>query len=64
MGARRLDAHPSTLECIDQDPDYIPGGSPDGDAADFYFTVAYCDAGLQCPPYRPNKPITCIVCTQ
>ena len=64
MAERSDNMHKSTFECVDKDPDYIPGEAADHDEALFYFTRAVCDQGLLCPPYIDNKAITCVVCTQ
>ena len=64
MSTLPTSAHPSTLECVDQDPDYIPGEAEDKPGGMFLFARAICNKGLQCPPYAHNKAITCVVCTQ
>ena len=53
----------SMFECIDKDPECVPGSAADTDGALFYHTEATC-ADLPCPPYDPQKELTCVVCTK
>ena len=53
----------STFECIDRDPDWVPGSAANTDPALFYHTEATCTE-LPCPPYDPEKELTCVVCTK
>ena len=50
-------------ECVDKDPDCIPGSAADTNGALFYHTEANCN-GMPCPPYDPQKELTCAVCTK
>ena len=52
-----------TFECVDKDPECIPGSAGDENGALFYHTEATC-TGLPCPPYDPQKELTCAVCTK
>lgn len=52
------------FECVDSRPDVIPGtGGETPHVSVFYHTEANCN-GLQCPPYNPQKELTCVVCTR
>ena len=52
------------FECVDGDPDVIPGlGADSRSATVFYHNEASCN-GLQCPPYDPQKELTCVVCSK
>ncbi len=51
------------FECVDQNPDRIPGSAPNNDGALFYHVEATCN-GLPCGPYDPQKELTCVVCTK
>ena len=53
----------ATFECVDQDPERIPGSAGNENGALFYRTEATC-TGLPCPPYDPQKELTCAVCTK
>ena len=53
----------TVFECIDNTPESVPGGAADTNPALFYHTEATCTA-LPCPPYDPQKELTCIVCTK
>ena len=64
MGEHHGNPHPTTLECVDQDPEFIPGEEGNKKGGHFYFTRAVCNQGLLCPPYVDTKAITCVVCTQ
>ena len=52
------------FECVDKNPDSIPGSFPnDRTSAVFYHAEATC-TGMPCPPYDPQKELTCAVCTK
>ena len=50
-------------ECVDQNPDTVPGSASSTDGALFYHVEANCN-GMACPPYDPEKELTCAVCTK
>ena len=52
-----------TFECLDKDPESIPGSAASIDGALFYHVEATCN-GLPCPPYNPQKELTCAMCTK
>ena len=58
-----------TYECVDKDPESIPGlnaqfgRSGGGTVAYFQLVEAVCDT-LTCPPYSAEKELTCVVCTR
>ena len=61
-----LQGHPhyrTMFECVDKNPNSIPGSAPSVDGALFYHTEAAC-TGMPCPPYDPQKELTCTVCTK
>ena len=51
------------FECVDKNPHSIPGSAPSIDGALFYHVEAHCK-GMPCPPYDPQKELTCAVCTK
>ena len=51
------------FECVDKNPDSIPGSASNVNGTLFYHTEATC-TGLPCPPYDPQKELTCTVCTK
>ena len=55
----------NTFECVDKSPESIPGSAAHTgiDGAHFYYVEATCN-GLPCPPYDPQKELTCAVCTK
>ena len=53
----------ATFECVDKDPECIPGSAGNENGALFYHTEATC-TGLPCPPYDSSKELTCAVCTK
>ena len=56
--------HRSTYECVDKDPESVPGQDAwSGDSAIFYHVEPNC-AGLSCPPYDAQKELTCVVCSR
>ena len=55
--------HRTMYECVDKNPNTIPGSAADTNGAVFYHTEATCN-GLPCGPYDPQKELTCAVCTK
>ena len=49
--------------CVDKNPDRVPGEAANTDGALFYNIEAAC-TGILCPPYDPEKELTCAVCTK
>ena len=52
------------FECVDGNPDTVPGQAGSHHGAFLYHTEATCSDGLLCPPYDPQKELTCAVCTK
>ena len=51
-------------ECVDKDPESVPGLNAGSDPRAFFELVEpYCN-GLSCPPYDGEKELTCVVCTR
>ena len=64
MSTKALHSHYRTMfECVDKNPDSVPGSAPSVDGAVFYHTEASC-TGMPCPPYDPQKELTCAICTK
>ena len=64
MSSHRDSRHHRTMfECVDKNPDSIPGSAASIEGAVFYHTEASC-TGMPCPPYDPQKELTCAVCTK
>ena len=53
----------SSFDCVDVNPDVVPGGTGSTNGALFYHVKASCN-GLQCPPYQANRVVSCAVCTK
>ena len=57
---------PTEYECVDKDPESVPGldavGWTSGSAI-FVHVEASCN-GMACPPYEAGKELTCVVCTR
>ena len=53
----------ATYECVDMNAESIPGSQANTDGGLFYHVEATCN-GLPCPPYDPQKELTCAVCTK
>ena len=51
------------FECVDKNPDSIPGSASGLEGAFFLPVEATC-TGMPCPPYDPQKELTCAVCTK
>ena len=51
-------------ECVDEDPESVPGlNAASYPRAFFVLVEPYC-SGLSCPPYIAEKELTCAVCTR
>ena len=61
--SERRHHHTSTFECVDNNPDVVPGETGSTYPGLFYHVEASCD-GLDCPPYDAEKELTCVVCTK
>ena len=55
--------HRTMFECVDKNPECVPGSAASTDGAVFYQAEANCN-GMPCPPYDPQKELTCAVCTK
>ena len=53
----------ATYECVDVNAESIPGSEANISVGTFYHVEAAC-TGLACPPYDPQKELTCAVCTK
>ena len=63
MAEYRDHAGKTSAECVDKDPETVPGEVASTNGVLFYHTEATCN-GLQCPPYVAEKELTCAVCTK
>ena len=63
MSADAGHRHTTMYECIDKNPDSVPGSASNINGALFYHVEANCN-GMACPPYDPQKELTCAVCTK
>ena len=60
----RYSHYRSTYECVDKDPESVPGLNVwSGDSTRFYHVEPVC-LGLSCPPYDAEKELTCVVCSR
>ena len=50
-------------ECVDKDPEAVPGSIGHQGGVKFFHVEASCN-GMPCPPYDPNKELNCVVCTK
>ena len=51
-------------ECVDKDPESVPGLDVRSDPTVFFEPVEPQCNGLSCPPYDAEKELTCVVCTR
>ena len=51
------------FECVDKDPESVPGGAGDDEDVFFSHIEATC-TGLACLPYDAEKEVTCVVCSR
>ena len=64
MSERGLSDRQRTMyECVDKNPDSVPGSVSNANGALFYHVEASCN-GMLCPPYDAQKELTCAVCTK
>ena len=67
ISGHRTHALPTTYECVDKDPESVPGLNSaawnSGGSGIFNHIEASCN-GMACPPYDPEKELTCVVCTR
>ena len=63
MAERYSHARNSVYECVDENPESVPGSQAYTSSSTLYFVVGTC-TGLPCPPYVNNRAITCVVCTK
>ena len=63
LTAEHYNHHRSMFECVDFNPESVPGSSSNVNGALFYHTEAEC-SGLPCPPYDPAKELLCVICTK
>ena len=62
-GYKAGSSYRTEFECIDKDAEALPGSSTNVyKGALFHFTEGACN-NLPCPPYDPQKELTCVVCT-
>ena len=64
--AENIDINSRTVyECVDKDPESVPGSSgiSGNPRVEFVLTEPTC-TGLSCPPYDAEKELTCVVCTR
>ena len=66
MSGRQVHPLPTTYECVDKDPESVPGlnawGGYSGSGI-FSHVEASCN-GMACPPYVAGRELTCVVCTR
>ena len=67
MSAAQDYSLPTTYECVDKDPESVPGLNSVGWGSEgsgiFNHVEASCN-GMACPPYGAGKELTCVVCTR
>ena len=64
MSNYKGDSHYRTMfECVDKNAGSVPGSAPNTNGAMFLHAEASC-TGMPCPPYDPQKELTCAVCTK
>ena len=63
LTAERDSHYRSSFECVDRNPEAIPGSSSNVEGALFYYVGGNCN-GLACPPYEDTRILSCTVCTK
>ena len=54
----------STFECVDHNPQTVPGTRRNTNGALFFHVEVKCNYEIPCPPYDTQKEVTCVVCTK
>ncbi|CAI8035081.1 Collagen alpha-5(VI) chain [Geodia barretti] len=52
-----------SAKCLDRNPEFLNGEARNSNGALFFHVEAVCN-GIRCPPYDPEKELTCVVCTK
>ena len=55
--------HHTLFECVDRNPETMPGGAGGQDGVLFHHVEATC-IGIACPLYTDGKELACAVCTK
>ena len=65
LGSEYYNRNSRTMyECVDKDPESVPGSAGVTEPRTFFQLVEpYC-IGLSCPPYDAEKELTCVVCSR
>ena len=67
MSGNRNQVLPTQYECVDKDPESVPGlddaGWRQGRGTAILNHVEISCNGMACPPYEAGKELTCVVCT-
>ena len=53
----------STYNCLDINPETIPGTSDNTNPSLFHYTITNCN-GFSCPPFENGRILACAVCTK
>ena len=62
--SQQLTQYRTMYECIDKDPESVPGLNAGSNPRAFFHVVEpYCN-GLSCPPYDAEKELACALCTR
>ena len=61
--AERYNYHRSMFECVDQNPETVPGGAGSQEGVLFHHVEATC-TGIACPAYTAGKELACAMCTK
>ena len=66
MSAYERHTHPTEYECVDKDPESVPGLDAEGwhQGGAIFGHVEAIGNGMACPPYQAGKELTCVVCTR
>lgn len=64
MAERNTHPSPSLFECVDADAEVIDGLAGNNEPSGYFVNVEAVCATMACPPYSPEKELTCVVCTK
>ena len=62
MAPHSTNDYRASFICVDKDPEVVCDEAGDTGVGSNNHVEATCD-GLLCPPYDPEKELTCVVCT-
>ena len=64
MSSRKDTQYRSMYECVDKDPESVPGLNAETEMSAFLHVEPVCTGSFSCLPYDAGKELTCVVCSR